>query len=369
MRPKWQRVAGGLPPSAYRRYLKAKGWREADQHERSWRYELPTFERGVDVEIPKDSSFADYDRRVREVIEILELVEKRTADELVFDLGQPEADVLAFRFGGASTESGTVSVTDSARIHEAQKQLLLSIAHSVIEPRVHHPRLSKAEAVQFVESCREAPPRPGSYVSPILVPVTPVVGEREIEDPFPRKVTKLLANALGSAEGALTAGDDERLLEGAETGLSSNFLAALAELRPPGDQGFTEVNFTWAARRPVPLVATRVRFDHRLFASLSEAARVLKETAPVPGTEIEGYVRSLDRGPDAPKGEIVVLATVDERPHTVKVYVTLDPDEYQRAVESHQQGARIRVSGTLAKQGRRYVLRSPGELLTVPDDD
>ncbi len=103
---------------------------------------------------------------------------------------------------------------------------------------------------------------PGSYLTPILVPVSPAMGKAELEDPFSRRVTKLLAHALMRTVDALAAGDDDRLLEGAASGLSSNFLAALAELRPPGSQGHLDVSFAWAARRPAPEARPRIRLEH-----------------------------------------------------------------------------------------------------------
>jgi hypothetical protein len=372
VRPDWFKVASRLPPSAFRRYLMASGWAEVESpQDNYWSYQQVRDGHDVTVDVPRWPEFVDYGRRVVEVIDILSAVEQRSAREILFDLGQPEADVLGFRFGGAETESGTISVNDSVRIREAQKRLLLAAAHSIIEPRANHPRLSRAEAVAFVDTCREGPTRPGSYIAPILVPVSPSVGQLDIEDPFPRKVTRLMATALARASDALTSGEDQLLLEGAHEGLSSNFLAALADLRPPGTQGFTEIAFTWAARRPAPPGRCKVRLDQRLFAPLGEAARVLKASSPAPGTEVEGYVRTFDREATDPSqpGEIALIATVDERPPAVKVYITLDQDAYARAMELHREAKRVRVTGTLIKEGRRYVLRSPGELSVVPDVD
>ena len=170
MTPEWLEASRQLPPSVYRRYLVGAGWEELEADERRWRYRRSVRDQEVCVEVPRKQDYADYSRRVAELIELIEilaLVEERPASAIVFDLGQAETDVLAFRFGGPETRSGTISISDSARIRAAQKQLLLAAAHSVIEPRIHHPRLSRAEAVDFVDSCREAP---GSYVSPILVP-------------------------------------------------------------------------------------------------------------------------------------------------------------------------------------------------------
>lgn len=372
MNSDWFETARRLPPSAYRRYLSARGWREGKAgSDRFWRYQTTVGAAEVSVDVPRHPELPDYGRRVAELLEVLAAADRRSPRALLFDLGQPDADVIGFRFAGADTESGTISIADSGRIRDAQRRLLLSTAHSTLEPRAHHPRLSRSEAVAFVESCREAPSHPGSFISPILVPVSPALGDAPVDDPFPRRVTLLLATALNRTAEALSAGEDERLLDGADDGLSANFLGALAELRPPGGQGFTEIALSWAARRPAPSIPAKVRLDHQLFAPLGEAARVLKATSPSPGTEIEGYVHTFERKATDPSqpGEIALLATLDDHPHTVKVHITLDPQAYARAMELHREAKRVRVTGTLAKEGRRHVLRSPGDLVVVRDDE
>lgn len=373
MRPDWASDAARLPPSALRRHLVAIGWEEADTSDSasSWSYSRITPRGEVTIEVPKRQDFVDYERRVVELIEILALVEQRSARSIVFELGQPGADVLSFRYRGAETQDGTISVDDGIRIREERRRLLLATAHSVIEPLPHHPRLSRTEPMEFIASCREAPPRVGSYLSPVLVPVSPEVGDAPVEDPFSRRVTAMLATALHTAAEALSAGDDKHLLEGAEQGLSSNFLAALSGLRPPG-RGMLEISFSWAARRRAPALPFRmVSFDHGMFEPLAEIARVLRESSPSPGTVVEGYVASFDREAKDPTqpGDVVLIATIEDRPGTPKVHVKLSPEAYAQAMLAHREARRVRVTGTLTKEGRRYVLRDPGGFGVISGTD
>ncbi len=373
MMAEWASQAARLPPSAFRRYLAATGWTDEPVPETAnfWRYRRRVPAGEVFIEVPRRQEFADYARRVTEIIEILTMVEDRPARTVIFELGQPGADVVSFRFVGPETDDGSITLDDSIRIREARKRMLLAIAHSAIEPLAHHPRLARADAVAFLSSCREVPAEPGSYLTPILVPVSPVVGNATLEDPFPRCVTKLLALALGHTVDALAAGEDERLLKGAAHGLSSNFLAALAELRPPGAQGSLDIAFAWAARRPAPTLRARVRLDHGLFEPLKEAARVLRETSPAPGTEVEGYIAGFDRAAQDPSspGEIAIIATIEGRAGTSKIFATLSPNGYKEALDAHRDARRIRLTGTLVRAGRRFVLRNPGDLVVIPDDD
>jgi hypothetical protein len=364
VKPDWADEAARLLPSALRHHLVATGWRDLATSEAAsyWRYALDMPQGPVSVDVPRSMDFVDYPRRVVELIEVLSLVEKRPARSIVFELGQPEADILSFRFKGAETNDGTIALDDGIRIREERRRLLLATAHSVIEPLPHHPRLSRVEPMEFLATCRELPPKVGSYLSPVLVPVSPEVGDAALEDPFSRRVTTMLASALHTTADALNAGEDDRLLQSAGLGLSSNFLLALSGLRPPG-RGTLEIGFSWAARRKAPALPFRtVSFDHRVFDPLREVARVLRESSPSPGTMVEGYVASFDREAKDPTrpGEVVVIATMEDRPGTPKVHMELSPEAYAQAIIAHQTARRVRVTGTLTREGRRYVLKDPG---------
>lgn len=364
MKPDWADEAARLLPSALRHHLAATGWRDVTTNEGSsyWRYALEMPQGVVEIEVPRNPGFVDYARRVVELVENLALVEKRSARSIVFELGQPEADIVSFRFEGAETNDGTISLDDGIRIREERRRLLLATAHSVIEPLPHHPRLARTEPLEFLASCRELPPKVGSYLSPVLVPVSPEVGDATLEDPFSRRVTRMLASALHATANALNAGEDRRLLEGAELGLSSNFLSALSGLRPPG-RGTLEIGFAWAARRKPPGFPFRaLSFDHRVFDPLREIARVLRETSPSPGAVLEGFVASFDREATDPTqpGEVVLIVDLEDRPGTRMVHMKLSPEAYAQAIAAHQAARRVRVTGTLTREGRRYVLRDPG---------
>lgn len=241
-----------------------------------------------------------------------------------------------------------------------------------MEPQAHHPRLSRSEATSFLDTCRETPSQSGSFVANILVPIAPPVGHLNLDDPFPRRVTTLLAGALHEACAALASGEDQRLINGARKGLSSNLLSALSDLRPPGHSGTLDVAFSWAPGRIAPNLDRRIRFAHSFFPAMAEAARVIRETSPVPGTTVEGYFAGFEREPLDPEvpGEVALLATLEERPgQQTKVYMTLSKDEYEKAWLAHQDAVRVRVTGTLIREKRRYILRSPGEVERVPEDD
>lgn len=96
MKPDWSDEAARLLPSALRHHLATTGWRDVETTESAkyWRYAIDTHRGQVEVDVPKSADFIDYDRRVVELMEILALVEQRSARLIVCELSQPEADIL-----------------------------------------------------------------------------------------------------------------------------------------------------------------------------------------------------------------------------------------------------------------------------------
>jgi len=77
---------------------------------------------------------------------------------------------------------------------------------------------------------------------------------------------------------------------------------------------------------------------------------------------VEGFVARLQRAPAnaSEPGEVVVTAVIEGRPGASKVYMMLPPEFCGLAEAAHSDAARIRVTGTLRRQGRRLILGEPG---------
>jgi hypothetical protein len=111
------------------------------------------------------------------------------------------------------------------------------------------------------------------------------------------------------------------------------------------------------------------RFSPEVFGTLEEAARVLRDSFELPGYELEGFICALARDEEdaAAPGQVEVATTLEER--TAKVRFALPAELYAVATEAHRTAARIRVVGTLVKQGRRLTLRHPEGFVVLGDDE
>ena len=349
-------------PSDVQQYLRCRGWSPLGEP----RGDVAEFVHPLDSSVVKvrvllDPNLSDYALRTAELIDILSRLEARPLLEVLDDLLIPPGDRLRFRVFSESTHAGSIPLDDSIRLRYATRQLLLAAAHSTLKPQRHFARLSQAPALELLQECRETQTERGSYVTSLLVPVTPPVGPLELEEPYARRVTRTLMGALVETARSIESGGPETLLEQARAGVSSNFLAALAEMRPSGVRSFIEIDMSWSRARTVPqLPRSRVRFEQGVFSLFTEAARALRETTPVMGMELEGYVVRLERPEqDREQPGDVVIATQLEGYGNAKVHVRLAASAYSQAADAHRDGLQVRVLGTLTRSGRRFELREP----------
>lgn len=369
MKVEWLTEAISLEPTTYIQYLRSRGWQQVavDSRFPFTRFHLQIGSETAEVDVPAQSGLSDYPRRIREVVEILMAVERASWPELYVRLCSPSADEFRLRMVGGDLAGGRIGLDDAIRLRVARKQLLLAAAHSVVDPRPHFPRLGFAEPLGFLSQCRELPSAPGSWISSIQIPVEPALAE-DSPVPYSRQVTEMLARGLSLVANALGKDGEDRLLNGAEHGLSSNFLSALAQLRPITEVGSLELDFTWSRTRPTPSCTWQtIRFGAGSFAVFESASKWLREHTPIDDFGLEGYVISLtrdDQGTGTSQGadaEIVVLTETEEHKQ-IRVHVRVSAEDHEIALRAYHAGGRIGIRGTLAREGRTWRLKRPGSI-------
>jgi len=326
------------------------------------------------VQVLLDPSFADYRRRMAELVDALAAHEARPVLSVVNDLLYPPADIARLRTASDSLGAGLIPLEESIAIRQAASDMLLASAHSAISPKPSFPRMAYAKALEFLGECREGQTERGSYVTSLVIPISPQIdtGQVTLEDPFPRQVTRTFMAALLEAADIMARGAHEELLKRWSKGLSANFLDALGRMRPPGDRSFLEISLTWSRNRPAPdLPKSQVRLEEGAFPIFTEAARTLREAGPRQGVEIEGFIISTKREEQdtSQPGTVVVAAHVEGRPGPVKVRVELSSLYYSQAVDAHKTASQVRMAGTLVQEGRALRLKEAALLDVMPQEE
>lgn len=358
-------MSSRVRPGPLQEYLRSRGWQLEEASET--RGVASYIKDGVTVDIPQRVDFADYARRVAEVIGLLAEMESRGPQLLIEDLLQPVGDALGVRIDSEGTRNGTLPLLESLRLREATKNLLLAAAHSELLPLDYFPRMSRAEATALIASVREGQNQRGSFVARFIVPIEPAIGEQldALDAPFGRRVVSRLLSAVQSVQRVRALGAYEELLRMGRQGVSGNLLSALHSMSHVVGAGSLEFAVDWARNRPIPLAApSRVLFPGESLEGLDAVADQLKSQAQTKGVSVEGFVIRLDRSdPDAP-GQIVVVQDDEVK----RVNVTLQDSDYTLAIQAHKLGQPVRVVGTLTKQGRTWTLTESTGLEVLPQD-
>jgi len=347
-----------LSPVTLQEQLRSRGW----QQQGVTPY-VVVYRRGTEeLDVPLRADFADYARRVEELLDVLAALEGVQPTELLESLIQPVGDTLAVRVESPVTETGTIPFDDSLRIRQGMKTMVLAAAHSALSRQPWFPRLGQRDPMMLLAGVREGQTQRGSFTMRCIVPVSPPIGQLDLDEPYGRTVTRLLLGALECVQQVRSRGDREGLLQLHDQGVSGNLLAALATMSPPGGSGALEISVSWARSRPAPGGSTsRVYFPSQAFEGLMDAAFAMRDRVKARGFEVTGYVTRLDQGVGQQRqsGAVVITPTEGDARELGNVSVSLTHADYLEAIEAHKEGVRVHVFGTLERTGRRWTLSEP----------
>jgi hypothetical protein len=346
-------------------YLRSCGWTLAGYWNKDaatvWKH--PTHPTRP-ILLPKDSLFADYARRIAEILDTLSEVEQRSQLQIIRDLGTAASDVIRLRVCTSVATDGSLGLEEGVTLIESAKDLILSAARAAVSPRAYYRSRLPGPADEYMKKVRLGQTEHGSYVVNVVCPATPelqpanTTDALNVEEPFDRRVTRTLASALEkttqAANAAALLGDMEPFTASVRDGVSANLCAALAGIGERIEDGRIEVSFSWARSRRPPDAPSRVVVSHDTFPVMREAARVLRETYADDDFELIGPVIRLESNDATTGGDVLVYAEIDT---LRKIRVHLDGADYQKAVRAHEQGQEIHCRGRLEKEGRYHTLR------------
>jgi hypothetical protein len=375
----WDRaIVQTLAPLDVATYLRSRGWHEEPRRGRDW----TLFTLGTDYEIalPLSMRLHDFPYRMIEVLETLEDVENRDRNHILADLSASTADLIRVRLVDNDARDGGLPLERAAEVIRRSYDMLLAAACSTVEPRYYFPSRKPQPATDYMRRVRMGQTERGSFVVTILSPVPPDLGQPpqaesdEIPEPFERRVTEHLANALAaidtSAKTAEIGGGIDAFEKSVEHGVSANLCDAIAGMCDiEGSVRDVEVSLTWAPARPTSGPAViRYHMGRNIIPVLHEVARVFKSRSPQEDLEVRGPIFRLVCDPEPSSGgEITIAGFVDEAPRSI--WVHLDANEYRIAADVHRDRRLVSITGVLKKEGRRYRLYTPKDFRVLPADE
>lgn len=371
----WLPQPASVPvPGEIAAYLLQQGWTLQRSDARWAEYARQIETETVVLEVPQQAGARDYARTVTFLIEDIARLESRPPAAVLRDFKASSVDVVRLGIESAMTRDGRIPVEAGRRVYAAARDLVLSAACSVIDPRSAFAKRKPEDAMSLLQRARFGQTELGSFVLTIECDIPPrlqpplFAEDGDPDAPLERRTSIRLAHALEGTEAAsresAASGHIEPFRRRARVGVSANLCEAMAEMIEATAAEAIRASFSFALRRPLATHVPRsVVFTSDLSPLLREAATRLREEATYLATELVGTVVKLDSAEPAHGGEIVVLAAVDGKRRHIRV--ALEATQYRMAINAHLAATQVRVVGDLVHEGRSWVFRNLRDFAAV----
>ena len=331
----------------------------------------------------KDENAPDYERSLVLTTQLLAEINRVTPTEIVSRLARVGDDTLIFCLWGNGIEAEKIKLGFVAEALSGAKSLLLATAHSVLSPQFYHPRLSRREAVDFVEAATFGYAAPRSFVFNVSCPLNAVDAQLSLPElgdgPFTRIVTMATQTALQQIVQSIESDDLGVLKIDNATSrplVSSNLCSALLEFQDQTLKNALDIDFAWSPALPLLQLKNNssIRLQKSYFPRIEELQRELRAHEKARKGVFVGFVDRLNGEPGSDNrrfGEVVLnlLFPEDERP--IKARVHFSADLYEKANQAHMNvGSYVLISGTLreGRQPRLLELESENDFeVHLPD--
>ena len=359
-----------VSPTALSAYAHVAGWCRQEPYR--VHSDVYVGEARPEIIVPRTERLGDYASVVATLIETFAQVSGQ--DELTVYRSLVIADRDVIRVRAAESDDGSVTLNQGADLIGGARDMLLSAACSLRDPRPVYRAGANREAADLLKRVRLGQTDQGSFVVTLLTPVVPppmpalFPDPDDLNAPIERRMTRRLVEALSAARGAVertAAGEESAFGESVASGVSANLCEALARVIEPFPT--LDVGVSWARTRPMTASGAVVRFGWADTAVLREAARSFRDRAPRPDVRLHGFVRLLKREQADDDGTIGLAADVDGQRQSV--VAVLEREDYERAVQAHRDRALVVLAGDLDRIGQRWRLLSPRVENVIRDDE
>jgi len=363
-------LLSSLHPLDIAEYLSSKGWKKLEENPGKfsiWEYidEEGVGKRDLDILLPLNQKFKDYEIRIAEVLNILEKAENRQQMQILKDLMMIFADIVRVRRDTPETSQGNVPIDVGVQLVQQAKEMVLAAACSTVEPRPFFPPKKFKPALDYMEAVFMGQTEIGSYILPIISKLPlPYRGQQCLGEPFERQVTQKLACALNvmnlTAQECLETLPFEDSIEifrsTVQQGVSANLCEAVVEMSSYRDiYQDIEINFTWSPKYPTDWnTPEKIILKSEAMPIFEKVADMLREFEPKENFIVNGPVVRLERPDGALIGKITVQSFVFGSVRNIQI--ELPESEYRMALQAHDQQENISCRGTLQKEGRSYWL-------------
>lgn len=344
----------GMIPSSYLQlYIESIGW---DLHfeDESQRVFYKKDSPYSQIIIPKDRNSKDYNYAIAEAINIIAEIINKTVVEVYNNLLNLSYDVIRFPIDDISA----ISLGSLASIISEIKKLFIYSIWSMYEPKNYYINKPSNEISNRIKETKVGYTEKGSYVIPILLPIS--IDSVLDKIPTPRKIAnhfiKTINNISIASKKAFDDDDYSYFINNINSGINANICDALASIHKETNSNIKIVSTLSPIIIDNFIKHESVILEKKYNNILSEASEKLKECEEIDFNE-SGYVIKLECLPEGTEGTVTMNFLSESG--LKKVKFDLDRERYNNvAVEAHHSASKIAISGKLIQKGNTLKINN-----------
>lgn len=360
-----------MNPLAFVRYLKETGWTLFPGN-RDY-VKIFQMERDNDffqVNIPMEKTLIDYETAMYDAVRTVAKVEGKSEEQIFLYLLNPNTDILKIRLQRKELEPGSILMDDAINLYENAKKMLAAAAQDVLHPKKYHRGRLDDSISKFLSECRFGQTEVGSYVLSIVCPFAELneknneyqqlsifTDEETCANSLTRKVTNRVMDNIIRIKENIDNGEIDNLSDGDELMISANFYEALQGMSLQAEGTELEFSAEWSPVVKNPKgTGKKICFNHDYYEPLKTAATKLKNENKTT-TKIIGRIKKLESSPDLEKRKsgIITVVYVDDYDKARTVAVQLNRKDYSQAIEAHENGWYVEVTGEMSGKTHRQM--------------
>lgn len=312
------------------------------------------------VTVPMDRELSDYKEAMYRAIKTVSKKEKRSLEEVMLYLLNPNTDIVKVRLDSEGIESGNIFIDDAIKLYESIKKLLVATTLDVINPRRYHQGRIDDVVAKFLADCRFGQTEIGSYVVSVVCPFADLSEGEEYRQlsifsdeeqcvcSLTRQVTNRMMKNISIIKRYIDEGMEQELLQYLDMDrISINFLEALNGLNLEKENTDVEFIAEWS-----PVVKNRENIQNDILLThdyyqpiLTIIDKLKDENRKL--CKILGRIKKLESSPvveKRTKGKVSIVY-LDEKNRPRTVAVQLDKTNYSKAISAHANGRHVEVTG------------------------
>ncbi|MFT3955742.1 MAG: hypothetical protein QM722_15550 [Piscinibacter sp.] len=327
-----------------------------------------------DAEVVLPFSYAkDFRQRIRDALSSIASFENRAPTDVLNEVKQLFANVIAIRVIAEDTDGGTIPINDGVLLITKAKDLLSAAARSLYVKKKQFTRGAPKEAKEYLETLLLGQTEVGSYVVNVIAPVQAVPTGPELATPIPlaQSITTSLVSGLTALEKASASFEENGNLgafdEAVQAGASSNMCDALLGFSGEKHNRTFEITVTAAPSPLFEVTPAKFVFDGKQVEVLEKATNYYKGDYVLPQRTLIGHITKLSKPKDETSHTITIEAMVGDVER--KVQVELSGDDYHMAVIAHDKSKIVRVDGDVHVKSKSAQLFNPVNFGVIEADD